>query len=71
MLLYAPNGPVAFKNNADFQGAVYANNIQVKNNMNVAYDPRLEQIVGFGDVDAADHGLAGVRPGRGDDSGCG
>jgi hypothetical protein len=48
VLLYAPNGPVAFKNNANFQGAVYANNIQVKNNMNVTYDPRLEQIVGFG-----------------------
>ena len=48
VLLYAPNGPVAFKNNTDFHGAVYANNIQVKNNMNVAYDTRLEQIVGFG-----------------------
>lgn len=48
VLLYAPNGPVAFKNNADFHGAVYANNIQVKNNMNVSYDPRLEQVVGFG-----------------------
>jgi hypothetical protein len=48
VLLYAPNGPIAFKNSADFQGAVYANNIQVKNNMNVAYDPRLESIVGFG-----------------------
>lgn len=48
VLLYAPNGPIAFKNNADFQGAIYANNIQVKNNMDVSYDPRLEQIVGFG-----------------------
>jgi Tfp pilus assembly protein PilX len=48
VLLYAPNGPIAFKNNADFQGAVYANNIQVKNNMNITYDPRLESIVGFG-----------------------
>jgi hypothetical protein len=48
VLLYAPNGPVSFKNNADFQGAVYANNIQVKNNMNVTYDQRLDQIVGFG-----------------------
>ena len=50
VLLYAPNGPVAFKNNAEFNGAVYANNIQVKNNMNVAYDARLDQIVGFGDA---------------------
>jgi hypothetical protein len=49
-VLYAPNGPVAFKNNADFLGAVYANNIQVKNNMNVFYDPRVSQIVGFGSV---------------------
>lgn len=49
VLLYAPNGPIAFKNNAEFHGAVYANNIQVKNNMNVAYDARLDQIVGFGD----------------------
>ena len=50
VLLFAPNGPVAFKNNAQFNGAVYANNIQVKNNMNMAYDPRIDQIVGFGDV---------------------
>jgi hypothetical protein len=50
VLLYAPNGPVAFKNSADFLGAVYANNIQVKNNMNVVYDPRVNQIVGFGPV---------------------
>lgn len=50
VLLYAPNGPVAFKNNAEFHGAVYANNIQIKNNMNVAYDPRIGQIVGFGDA---------------------
>jgi hypothetical protein len=48
VLLYAPNGPVAIKNNADFQGAIYANNIQIKNNMNVTYDARLDQIVGFG-----------------------
>ncbi len=50
VLMYAPNGPVAFKNNADFHGAVFANNIQVKNNMNVTYDARLDQIVGFGDA---------------------
>lgn len=50
VLLYAPNGPVAFKNNAEFHGAVYANNIQIKNNMNVAYDARLDQIVGFGNA---------------------
>jgi competence protein ComGC len=50
VLLFAPNGPIAFKNNAQFNGAVYGNNIQVKNNMSMAYDPRIDQIVGFGDV---------------------
>ena len=49
-LLYAPNGPVSFKNNADFNGAVYANDIVLKNNMNLVYDERVEQIVGFGPV---------------------
>jgi hypothetical protein len=49
-LVYAPNGPVAFKNNADFLGAVYANNIVMKNNQTTIYDPRVEQIVGFGPV---------------------
>ena len=48
VLIYAPNGPVAFKNNADFQGAVYANNIQAKNNMTIVYDAKLDQIAGFG-----------------------
>ena len=50
VLLYAPNGPVGFKNNAEFHGAIYANNIQVKNNMTVVYDPTVEQTVGFGEV---------------------
>jgi hypothetical protein len=49
-LLYAPNGPVAFKNNADFLGAVYANDIVLKNNQQTIYDPRVDQIVGFGPV---------------------
>ncbi len=49
-LLYAPNGPVAFKNNAEFDGAVYANDIVLKNNMNLVYDERIDQIVGFGPV---------------------
>ncbi len=48
VLLYAPNGPIAIKNNASFKGAAYANNIQFKNNATVIYDPRLQQIVGFG-----------------------
>jgi hypothetical protein len=49
-LIYAPNGPVAFKNNADFIGAVYANDIVLKNNLKVIYDARVDQIVGFGPV---------------------
>jgi hypothetical protein len=48
VLLYAPNGPIAFKNNAEFHGAVYANNIQINNNMKLATDPRVASIVGFG-----------------------
>ena len=48
VLLYAPNGPIGFKNSTDFHGAVYASNIQVKNNMSVSYDSRVEQVVGFG-----------------------
>ena len=49
-LIYAPNGPVAFKNNADFLGAVYANDIVLKNNLHVIYDARIDQIVGYGPV---------------------
>ncbi|MGQ0825742.1 MAG: hypothetical protein ACT4OX_12095 [Actinomycetota bacterium] len=49
-LVYAPNGPVAFKNNADFVGAVYANNIVMKNNQTTTYDARVDQIIGFGPV---------------------
>ena len=49
-LLYAPNGPCLFKNNATFDGAVYCSNIIVKNNQTVTYDTRVEQIVGFGPV---------------------
>ncbi len=71
VLLYAPNGPVSFKNNADFQGAVYANNIQVKNNMNVTYDPRLEQVVGFGTSTLTVTDWQECDPGTVTTSGCG
>jgi hypothetical protein len=53
VLVYAPNGPVAFKNSAEFLGAVYANDIVVKNNMDLVYDSRVDQIVGFGPVTLA------------------
>ena len=49
-LIYAPNGPVAFKNSAQFNGAVYANDIVLKNNLDVVYDARVDQLIGFGDV---------------------
>lgn len=49
-LSYAPNGPVAIKNNSNAYGAVYAQNIQIKNNQTLTYDPRIERIVGFGPV---------------------
>ena len=49
VLLYAPNGPVAFKNNATFNGAVYSSNVQVKNNMELDYDERVAAVAGFGD----------------------
>jgi hypothetical protein len=54
-LLYAPVGPCAMKNNPGnntdtFDGAVYCNNIVMKNNQNVTYDPRVDRIIGFGPV---------------------
>lgn len=71
VLIYAPNGPVAFKNNAEFHGAVYANNIQVKNNMNVAYDARLDQIVGFGNATLDVENWEECDPGAVTTSSCG
>ncbi len=71
VLIYAPNGPVAFKNNAEFHGAVYANNIQIKNNMNVAYDARLDQIVGFGNATLDIENWEECDPGAVTTSSCG
>ena len=50
VLVYAPFGPVAIKNNAEQFGAIYADSLQVKNNQTLTYDPRVERVVGFGDV---------------------
>jgi hypothetical protein len=49
VLVYAPFGPVAVKNNQIEFGAIYANNILVKNNEAMTYDSRIERVVGFGD----------------------
>ena len=61
-LVYAPNGPVAFKNNAEFFGAVYAGNIVMKNNQVTTYDPAVEQIVGFGPVTLEQRELGRDQP---------
>jgi hypothetical protein len=52
-LMYAPVGPCAMKNNPgnnndNYDGAVYCNNIVMKNGQNITYDPRVDRIVGFG-----------------------
>lgn len=48
VLVYSPYGPVAVKNNQIQYGAIYANNILVKNNQAMTYDSRVERMVGFG-----------------------
>jgi hypothetical protein len=48
VLVYAPYGPVAIKNNAIQFGAVYSDSIQIKNNQEMTYDSRIERVVGFG-----------------------
>lgn len=50
MLVVAPYGPVAVKNGAEQLGAIYADNIQIKNQQELIYDPRIERVVGFGPV---------------------
>lgn len=50
VLVYAPYGPVAVKNNAEQFGAIYADSIQVKNNQTMTYDDRVARLVGFGEV---------------------
>ncbi len=71
VLIYAPNGPVAFKNNAEFHGAIFANNVQIKNNMNVAYDDRIDQIVGFGNATLDIENWEECDPGAVTTSSCG
>lgn len=50
VLMYAPYGPIAIKNNQSMFGAVYGNNIQIKNNQTLTYDARIDRMVGFGPV---------------------
>ena len=50
VVIYAPFGPVAVKNNQVQFGTIYADAIQIKNNQTLNYDSRVERIVGFGNV---------------------
>ncbi len=50
VIIYAPYGPVAVKNNQVQFGTIYADAIQIKNNQTLNYDSRVERAVGFGDV---------------------
>lgn len=50
VLIYAPYGPVAIKNNEVQYGAIYSENIQIKNNQTMTYDSRIERVAGFGPV---------------------
>lgn len=50
VLAYAPYGPVAVKNNAIQFGAIYADSMDIKNNQEMTYDPRVDRMVGFGEV---------------------
>lgn len=50
VVVYAPFGPVAIKNNQAQFGTIYADAIEVKNNQTLTYDSRVERIVGFGAV---------------------
>lgn len=50
VLMYAPFGPVAIKNNSTGYGAVYSESIFVKNNQTWVYDGRVDRIIGFGEA---------------------
>ena len=50
VVIFAPFGPVAVKNNQVQFGTIYADAIQIKNNQTLTYDSRVERVVGFGDV---------------------
>ena len=48
VLVYSPYGPVAVKNNQIQFGAIYADNIVIKNNQSMTYDSRIDRVAGFG-----------------------
>jgi hypothetical protein len=67
-LMYAPVGPCALKNSSggsggdNFDGAIYCNNIVMKNNQNITYDPRVDRIVGFGATTLVRQSWQEVKP---------
>jgi hypothetical protein len=50
LIAFSPYGPTAVKNNQATCGAIYADDIEIKNNQTMTYDPRVERTVGFGAV---------------------
>jgi hypothetical protein len=55
VLLYSQDGAIELKNdcnsedcNQNNQGAVYANTVDAKNNLNISYNPRIANALGFG-----------------------
>ena len=47
VLLYS-KGLIEVKNSAISNGAVYGNRVNIKNNLDMTYDPRVERVLGFG-----------------------
>jgi hypothetical protein len=66
--MYAPVGPCAMKNSSggnggdNFDGAIYCNNIVMKNNQNITYDARVDRIVGFGATTLVRQSWQEVKP---------
>ncbi len=50
MLVYAPNGPIAMRDNTGIRGAIYGEGVKLTDNILVTYDSRISSTVGFGDT---------------------
>ena len=50
MLVYAPNGPIAMRDNTGIRGAIYGEGVKLTDNILVTFDSRVQTAVGFGDV---------------------
>lgn len=49
VLLYASPGPAAVKNNLDYCGSIYAENLFLKNEAHASYNATMQRVAGFGD----------------------